>query len=192
MLITVHPLEVSIQKGLVDHHLRRQSHEKPLLAKVLNETVHRVPDATQMFLQGPAGAAPRRIGFPETGEIPRRDALAHRGLRAPKMLIKMGKDGQMNPNPRATETLLEQPLTETIQDCPQRSAPQLLECRRTHEHLFQRHGNLLFLGLVPRQSEVVIDWNYVHHYWTKPRKTAQKSGDAEETRVQLHIISNFT
>ena len=67
MLITVHPLEVSIQKGLVDHQLRRQSHEKPLLAKVLHETVHRVPDATQMFLQGPAGAAPRRIGFQKTG-----------------------------------------------------------------------------------------------------------------------------
>jgi hypothetical protein len=67
MLTTVHPLEVSIQKGLVDHHLRRQSHEKPLVAKVLYETVQRVPDATQMFLQGPAGAAPGRIGFQETG-----------------------------------------------------------------------------------------------------------------------------
>ena len=76
-----------------------------------------------MFFAWPAVAAAGRIRPEEAVQIRRRDGQGPRLPAAAQMLIKMGKVRQMRPHRPAAEALLQQPVTETIQERPQRTAP---------------------------------------------------------------------
>ena len=186
VLIRAHPLEVSGQQGLIDC-TRRRGHKTPFLTKVVGETVHREPDTTQVFLQGPAVTASRGILVEEPFDFACRHGLTHSASRAAKMLVQMTDVPQMKPRRPTTEPVVQQPLTKTIQELPQRGAPKLGECRRTLKDLFQCHDSLLFS---PRPSRRIEGCH-------RPKLCGVQTRHAREKRLEWQGVqkeggANFT
>jgi hypothetical protein len=65
VLVTAHPLEIGVQKGLIDL-LLRQGIQTPRPPKIVEETIYRVAHTTEVFFQRSSVPAPQSVSLEKT------------------------------------------------------------------------------------------------------------------------------
>jgi hypothetical protein len=150
VLGTAHPLEIGVQKGLIDL-LRRQGIQKPRLTKIGEETIYRVAHTTEVSFPRSPVPAPQRVSLEKALNFSEANALVDSTPGAAQMLVKVGYVKEVRTDCPATEALLQQPVAKPLQKLSYWTTAQPPQCSRILKHPFQCHDNLLSPPLLSRQ-----------------------------------------